>query len=72
MGRAKGEDLIYNEQSGAQGTITSFSKVIVYQSGKALLTEISGNSFFPGFIMDSDYPRSIPIILYCNSADSKY
>ncbi len=33
----KVEDLIYNEQSSAQGTITSFSKVIAYQSGKALL-----------------------------------
>ncbi len=33
----KVEDLTYNEQSGAQGTITSFSKVIAYQSGRALL-----------------------------------
>ncbi len=33
----KVEDLTYNEQSGAQGTISSFSKVIAYQSGKALL-----------------------------------
>ncbi len=31
------EDLVYNEQSSAQGTISSFSKVIAYQSGKALL-----------------------------------
>jgi hypothetical protein len=33
----KVEDLTYNEQSGAQGTITSFQKVIAYQSGKSLL-----------------------------------
>ena len=33
----KVEDLTYSEQSSAQGTITSFSKVIAYQSGKALL-----------------------------------
>jgi hypothetical protein len=33
----KNEDLTYNEQSSAQGTITSFQKVIAYQSGKALL-----------------------------------
>lgn len=33
----KSEDLIYNEQSSAQGTITSFTKVIAYQSGKSLL-----------------------------------
>ena len=37
-GTSKGhEDLTYNEQSSAQGTITAFSKVIAYQSGKALL-----------------------------------
>jgi hypothetical protein len=33
----KSEDLVYNEQSSAQGTITSFNKVIAYQSGKSLL-----------------------------------
>jgi hypothetical protein len=33
----KVEDLTYNEQTGAQGTITSFQKVIAYQSGKSLL-----------------------------------
>ncbi len=33
----KTEDLAYSESSSAQGTITSFSKVIAYQSGKALL-----------------------------------
>ncbi len=33
----KTEDLTYSESSGAQGTITSFSKVIAYQSGKVLL-----------------------------------
>jgi hypothetical protein len=33
----RNEDLTYNEQSSAQGTITSFQKVIAYQSGKALL-----------------------------------
>jgi hypothetical protein len=33
----KNEDLTYNEQSSAQGTITAFTKVIVYQSGKSLL-----------------------------------
>jgi hypothetical protein len=33
----KTEDLTYNEQSSAQGTISSFQKVIAYQSGKALL-----------------------------------
>jgi hypothetical protein len=36
-GTAKAEDLTYNEQSGAQGTITAFTKVIAYQSGKSLL-----------------------------------
>ncbi len=36
-GTAKAEDLVYNEQSSAQGTITAFTKVIAYQSGKALL-----------------------------------
>jgi hypothetical protein len=35
--QAKTEDLTYSETSGAQGTITSFDKVIAYQSGKALL-----------------------------------
>jgi hypothetical protein len=33
----KVEDLTYNEQSSAQGTISSFQKVIAYQSGKALI-----------------------------------
>ena len=33
----KTEDLTYSEISSAQGTITSFNKVIAYQSGKALL-----------------------------------
>jgi len=33
----KAEDLTYNEQSSAQGTITAFTKVIAYQSGKSLL-----------------------------------
>ncbi len=33
----KSEDLVYNEQSSAQGTITAFTKVIAYQSGKSLL-----------------------------------
>ena len=33
----KAEDLVYNEQSSAQGTITAFTKVIAYQSGKSLL-----------------------------------
>ena len=33
----KVEDLTYSESSSAQGTITSFNKVIAYQSGKALL-----------------------------------
>jgi hypothetical protein len=33
----KAEDIVYNEQSSAQGTITSFTKVIAYQSGKSLL-----------------------------------
>jgi hypothetical protein len=36
-GTAKAEDLVYNEQSSAQGTITAFNKVIAYQSGKSLL-----------------------------------
>jgi len=36
-GSAKAEDLTYNEQSSAQGTITAFTKVIAYQSGKSLL-----------------------------------
>ncbi len=36
-GTVKDEDLTYNEQSSAQGTITSFQKVIAYQSGKSLL-----------------------------------
>ena len=36
-GTAKAEDLTYNEQSSAQGTITAFTKVIAYQSGKSLL-----------------------------------
>ena len=36
-GTVKNEDLTYNEQSSAQGTITAFQKVIAYQSGKALL-----------------------------------
>ncbi|MCU0631040.1 MAG: hypothetical protein MUF37_07810, partial [Methanoregulaceae archaeon] len=34
---SKAEDLTYNEQSSAQGTITAFTKVIAYQSGKSLL-----------------------------------
>ena len=33
----KQEDLTYSETSSAQGTITAFTKVINYQSGKALL-----------------------------------
>jgi hypothetical protein len=33
----KSEDLVYKQQSSAQGTITSFTKVIAYQSGKSLL-----------------------------------
>ena len=33
----KSEDLVYNEQSSAQGTITAFTKVIAYQSGRLLL-----------------------------------
>ena len=33
----KVEDLTYNEQSSAQGTISSFQKVIAYQSGKSLI-----------------------------------
>jgi hypothetical protein len=33
----KAEDLIYNEQSSAQGTITAFNKVMAYQSGKTLV-----------------------------------
>jgi hypothetical protein len=33
----KTEDLTYSETSSAQGTITAFTKVIAYQSGKALL-----------------------------------
>jgi len=33
----KAEDLVYNEQSSAQGTITAFNKVMAYQSGKSLL-----------------------------------
>jgi hypothetical protein len=36
-GTQKAEGLTYNEQSGAQGTITSFQKVIAYQSVKSLL-----------------------------------
>jgi hypothetical protein len=36
-GTQKAEDLAYNEQSSAQGTITAFTKVIAYQSGKSLL-----------------------------------
>jgi hypothetical protein len=36
-GTQKAEDLVYNEQSSAQGTITAFTKVIAYQSGKSLL-----------------------------------
>jgi hypothetical protein len=36
-GTQKAEDLVYNEQSSAQGTITSFNKVMAYQSGKSLL-----------------------------------
>ena len=36
-GTVKDEDLTYNEQSSAQGTITAFTKVIAYQSGKSLL-----------------------------------
>ncbi len=36
-GTVKDEDLTYNEQSSAQGSITAFTKVIAYQSGKALL-----------------------------------
>ena len=35
-GTQKAEDLTYNEQSSAQGTITAFTKVIAYQSGKSL------------------------------------
>jgi hypothetical protein len=34
---SKAEDIVYNEQSSAQGTITAFTKVIAYQSGKSLL-----------------------------------
>jgi hypothetical protein len=33
----KAEDLTYSETSSAQGTITSFNKVIAYQSGRLLL-----------------------------------
>jgi hypothetical protein len=33
----KAEDIVYNEQSSAQGTITAFNKVMAYQSGKSLL-----------------------------------
>ncbi len=33
----KAEDLTYSETSSAQGTITAFTKVIAYQSGKSLL-----------------------------------
>jgi hypothetical protein len=33
----KAEDLTYNEQSSARGTITSFQKVIAYRSGRSLL-----------------------------------
>jgi hypothetical protein len=36
-GTAKAEDLTYSETSSAQGTITAFTKVIAYQSGKSLL-----------------------------------
>ena len=36
-GTQKAEDLTYSEISSAQGTITAFTKVIVYQSGKSLL-----------------------------------
>jgi hypothetical protein len=34
---AKSEDLIYNEVTSAQGVITAFNKVMVYQSGKSLV-----------------------------------
>jgi hypothetical protein len=33
----KAEDLTYSEVTSAQGTITAFNKVMVYQSGKSLL-----------------------------------
>jgi len=34
---SKDEDLIYNEVSTAQGTITAFNKIMAYQSGKTLV-----------------------------------
>ena len=34
---AKAEDVIYNEVTSAQGVITAFNKVMVYQSGKTLV-----------------------------------
>ena len=36
-GSAKAEDLTYSETSSVQGTISSFTKTIAYQSGKSLL-----------------------------------
>jgi len=35
--QTKTEDLIYNEVSTAQGTITSFNKIMAYQSGRTLV-----------------------------------
>lgn len=36
-GSAKAEDLVYSETSSVDGTISAFTKVIAYQSGKSLL-----------------------------------